>query len=87
MGDRFYTQQLERTGWMPIANGEWVHKQRRRKMAWTDESKAQAVEMYQEQEPTPETSMEVVKDIADEHAKHQQREAQVADQQVVDEYQ
>lgn len=35
-------------------------------MAWTDESKAQAVEMYQEQEPTPETSMEIVKDIADE---------------------
>ena len=35
-------------------------------MAWTDESKAKAVEMYQEQEPTPETSMEIVKDIADE---------------------
>ncbi len=35
-------------------------------MAWTEESKAQAVEMYQEQEPTPETSMEIVKDIADE---------------------
>jgi len=35
-------------------------------MAWTDESKAQAVEMYQEQEPTPETSMEIVKDIAEE---------------------
>ena len=34
-------------------------------MAWTDESKAEAVEMYVEQEPTPETSMEVVKDIAD----------------------
>ena len=35
-------------------------------MAWTDESKAQAVEMYTEAEPTPETSMEIVKDIADE---------------------
>ena len=35
-------------------------------MAWTDESKQQAVEMYQEAEPTPETSMEIVKDIADE---------------------
>ena len=34
-------------------------------MAWTDESKQEAVEMYLEQEPTPETSMEVVKDIAD----------------------
>jgi hypothetical protein len=35
-------------------------------MAWTDESKAQAVELYTEAEPTPETSMEIVKDIADE---------------------
>ena len=34
-------------------------------MAWTDEAKAQAVEMYQEQEPTPETSVEIVKDIAE----------------------
>ena len=67
MSDRFYTQQLEATGWKPIWNGEWVQtKNRRRKMPWTDESKAQAVEMYQEQEPTPETSMEIVKDIADE---------------------
>lgn len=67
MSDRFYLAQLERTGWMPIAHGEWVHKPHRRKrMAWTDETKAQAVEMYQEQEPTPETSMEVVKEIADE---------------------
>ena len=35
-------------------------------MAWTDESKAQAVEMYTDAEPTPETSMEIVKDIAEE---------------------
>jgi hypothetical protein len=35
-------------------------------MAWTDESKEQAVEMYQDAEPTPETSMEIVKDIAEE---------------------
>ena len=35
-------------------------------MAWTDESKQQAVEMYAEGEPTPETSMEIVKYIADE---------------------
>jgi|TARA_B100001094_G_scaffold161539_1_gene156265 transposase-like protein len=41
-------------------------KYRRRKMAWTDESKEQAVEMYQDAEPTPETSMEIVKDIAEE---------------------
>ena len=35
-------------------------------MAWTDESKAQAVEMYTDAEATPETSMEIVKDIAEE---------------------
>ena len=35
-------------------------------MAWTDESKEQAIEMYQDAEPTPETSMEIVKDIAEE---------------------
>lgn len=35
-------------------------------MAWTDEKKAQAVEMYEAQEPTPENSMEIVKEIAEE---------------------
>ena len=49
MSDRFYFQQ----------------QQRRRKMAWTDESKAEAVELYTSEDPTPETSMEIVKTIAD----------------------
>ena len=35
-------------------------------MAWTDESKEQAVEMYTAEEPTPENSMEIVKMIAEE---------------------
>ncbi len=34
-------------------------------MAWDDDKKAQAVSMYEESEPTPETSMEIVKDIAE----------------------
>ena len=34
-------------------------------MAWTDESKAEAVELYTTEDPTPETSMEIVKTIAD----------------------
>ena len=34
-------------------------------MAWTDESKAEAVELYTTEDPTPETSMEIVKDIAE----------------------
>ena len=68
MSDRYYQQMRETTGWsfgMPefMRNNK---KYRRRKMAWTDESKEQAVEMYQDAEPTPETSMEIVKDIAEE---------------------
>jgi len=35
-------------------------------MAWTDESKAEAVEMYENQNPTPETSLELCKQIAEE---------------------
>ena len=66
MSDRFYMQQFDRTGWKPMWNGEWIQsKHRRKRMAWTDESKAEAVQMYQDSEPTPETSMEVVKEIAD----------------------
>lgn len=35
-------------------------------MAWDDDKKAQAVTMYEAADPTPETSMEIVKSIADE---------------------
>jgi len=35
-------------------------------MAWDDEKKALAVSMYENSEPTPENSMEIVKDLADE---------------------
>ena len=68
MSDRFYQQMRDTTGWafgMPefMRNNK---KYRRRRMAWTDESKEQAIEMYQDAEPTPETSMEIVKDIAEE---------------------
>ena len=63
MGDRFYQQQLERTGFAP---GLKNTNRRKRRMAWDDDKKAQAVAMYEEAEPTPETSMEIVKDIAEE---------------------
>ena len=68
MSDRYYQQMRDTTGWafgMPefMRNNK---KYRRKRMAWTDESKEQAVEMYQDAEPTPETSMEIVKDIAEE---------------------
>ena len=52
MGDRFYFQQQQQRG--------------KRRMAWDDDKKAQAVEMYEAQDPTPETSMEIVAEIAEE---------------------
>ncbi len=62
MGYRFYTQQLESIGTCPGFRGTI----RRKRVAWDDDKKAQAISMYEEQEPTPETSMEIVKDIAEE---------------------
>jgi hypothetical protein len=62
MGDRFYTQQLERLGTCPGYKGK---PKRNRKMAWDDDKKAAVIEAYENAEPTPETSMEIVKDIAD----------------------
>lgn len=35
-------------------------------MPWTDESKAKAIQMYQDAEPTPENSMDIVTEIAEE---------------------
>ena len=35
-------------------------------MAWDDDKKAAVIEAYEAQEPTPETSMEIVKEIAEE---------------------
>ena len=74
MSDRYYTQMLETTGWCPGYRSTYTlaeYKQnyklkRKRTMAWTDESKEQAVEMYTAEEPTPDNSMEIVKMIAEE---------------------
>ena len=44
MGYRFYTQQLEATGNCP---GAPLTNRRKRKMAWTDESRQQAIEAYE----------------------------------------
>jgi len=35
-------------------------------LTWTDELKAKVIKMYEEADPTPETSTEICKDIADE---------------------
>ena len=63
MSERFYLSQLKALGTCP---GSKQPYKRKRKMAWDDDKKAQAVSMYEEAEPTPETSMEIVKDIAEE---------------------
>ena len=65
---------LETTGWCPGYRNTFSlaeYKQnytlkRKRNMAWTDESKEQAVEMYTAEEPTPDNSMEIVKMVAEE---------------------
>ena len=63
MGDRFYQQQLETLGSCP---GSRSTTKRKRRMAWDDDKKAAVIAAYEEANPTPETSMEVVKEIADE---------------------
>lgn len=35
-------------------------------MAWTDEEKAEVIEAYENADPTPETSVEIVKSLAEE---------------------
>jgi ribosome recycling factor len=62
MGDRFYKQQLEKLGTCPGYTG----KSRRKKLAWTDEKKEEVIEAYVSANPTPENSMEIVKEIAEE---------------------
>lgn len=62
MGDRFYQEQLDTLGDCP---GNKNPKRRTRRVPWTDEQKAEAVEAYTDSDPTPETSMEIVKQIAD----------------------
>lgn len=37
--------------------------------AWTDELKQQVIEAYKDREPTPENSMEIVKELAEEFEK------------------
>jgi hypothetical protein len=64
MGDRFYLSQIQATGTCPGAPKSTTTR-RKRKMAWTDEKKAEVIEAYEAQNPTPENSMEIVADIAD----------------------
>ena len=62
MGDRFYRQQIKATGSCPGFNKPTKGK---RKMAWDDDKRAAVVEAYEKANPSPENSMEIVKQIAD----------------------
>jgi hypothetical protein len=64
MSDRFYMQMLVATGNCPGAKLTQIR--RTKKVAWTDEKKAQVIKMYQDANPTPETSIEIVQEIAEE---------------------
>ena len=61
MGDRFYLEQRAKTG-----SCIGYQSFRRKRMAWEEDKKQQAIEMYTDEEPTPETSMEIVKLVAEE---------------------
>ena len=63
LSDRFYRQQLQTLGNCP---GNRNPKKRNRKLAWTDEKKQEVIEAYEAANPTPETSMEIVTDLAEE---------------------
>lgn len=65
MGDRYYTQMMKETGSCPFGYPQH-NKKGKRRMAWTDEKKQQAIEMYEERNPTSENSVEIVKEIATE---------------------
>ena len=64
MGDRFYLQQLERLGTCP---GYYGKPKRKKRMAWDDDKKAAVIAAYEEAGPTPENSMEIVAEIAEEY--------------------
>lgn len=61
MGDRFYQEQIKALGTCP----GYIGKGKKKRMAWDDNKKKRAVDMYQDANPTAETSVEIVKEIAD----------------------
>jgi len=74
MSDRFYMQMVTATGWAPgYRNTKTIEEYksrfgsttRRKSMSWTDEKKQEAIDLYVGEEPTPENSMEIVADIAE----------------------
>jgi hypothetical protein len=64
LGDRFYAQQRDTLGTCPGIKTKT--KKYGKKMAWTNEKREQVIKMYEDAEPTSETSVEIVKQIAEE---------------------
>ena len=64
MSDRYYQQMKEATGWCP-GMPEFYKNRRKHMSTWTDETKQEAIDMYVEENATPENSMEIVADIAE----------------------
>ena len=64
MGDRFYLSQLAATGNCPGATIS--QRRRKRRMAWDDAKKEAVIEQYEAASPTPENSMEIVAELAEE---------------------
>jgi hypothetical protein len=62
LGDRFYQSQLDAIGTCPGANPN----KRKKRMAWTDEKRQEAIKLYTAKTPTPETSIEIVQMVASE---------------------
>ena len=74
MSDRFYMQMVTATGWAPgYRNTKTIEEyksrfgstKRRKKYVLDRRKKQEAVDMYTAEEPTPENSMEIVADIAE----------------------
>lgn len=64
MGDRFYRAQIKATGSCPGFNKPT--RKGKKAMAWDDDKRNAVVAAYKKANPTPENSMEIVKEIADE---------------------
>lgn len=62
MGDRYYNQMLNKLGTAPGFKGK-----RKKRMAWTDEKREEVIAAYEAANPTPENSMEIVAELAEEY--------------------
>lgn len=61
MGDRYYLSMLNKIGTAPGYKGN-----RRKNLSWTPEMREEVVAAYVEREPTPENSMDIVAELAEE---------------------